>query len=131
MLKFLTKYELSGVRSPSSIFAQKDFRTAWVVFHRPGVPPTFSQQQHIVNILNTWSDVYEISTIGRGTMDNTTVNHVGECEPAFDVYIGTTNPPTELVCSGSFAAACDPGLLECDTTYFWRIWNWGYAHHWN
>lgn len=61
----------NGARIPASETAQKDFRTAWVMFHLPEAPPTASQLQRVVDMLNDWSDTWEFGTLGRGTMDNT------------------------------------------------------------
>ncbi len=61
----------NGVRSPDSTTAQKHFRTAWVMIHQPGDPPTQGQLQNAVDIINAWTDEWNFSTLGRGTMDNT------------------------------------------------------------
>lgn len=60
----------NGPRLPSSATAQKDFRSGWIMVHRPGDLPSQSEltralainQQHQVD----WFD----STLGRGAMDN-------------------------------------------------------------
>ncbi len=64
----------NGTRSPDSTASQKNFRTGWVVFHLPGSPPNVSQTNKLVNILNRWSDTWDWSVLGRGTMDNTLVH---------------------------------------------------------
>lgn len=61
----------NGPRVPVSTEAQKHFRTGWVMIHRPGSTPTSGDLNHVVNILNQWSETYAWSTLGRGTMDNT------------------------------------------------------------
>ncbi len=61
----------NGVRNPDSTAAQKHFRTAWVMIHQPGSPPTQGQLQNAVDIINAWTDEWNFSTLGRGTMDNT------------------------------------------------------------
>ena len=39
----------------------------------------------------------------------------------FDVYFGTSNPPTTLLCQDSSPFACNPGSLQFDTTYYWQV----------
>ncbi len=43
------------------------------------------------------------------------------CLPTYDVYLGTDNPPTTAVCSDLEDTTCDPGPLDCDTTYYWQV----------
>ena len=43
------------------------------------------------------------------------------CLPIYDVYFGTENPPTTKIYSGDPEPVCDPGLLECETTYHWQV----------
>lgn len=38
----------------------------------------------------------------------------------YDVYFGTSNPPT-LVVEGLLQTAYDPGIMEFETTYYWMI----------
>jgi len=45
----------------------------------------------------------------------------GGCLTTYDVYFGTENPPTTLICSDVDVPVCDPGLLECETTYYWQV----------
>lgn len=60
----------NGPRFPDSTVAQKHFHTGWIMLHRPGAAPTSGDLGHVVNILNQWSETWEWSTLGRGTMDN-------------------------------------------------------------
>lgn len=46
-------------------------------------------------------------------------NGGGAC--IFDVYFGTTNPPTELIYLDVNESTCDPGPLLCEETYYWRV----------
>ena len=39
----------------------------------------------------------------------------------YDVYFGTDNPPTELICSDVNEPNCGPGPLELCTPYFWQV----------
>ena len=43
------------------------------------------------------------------------------CTASYDVVLGTTNPPEEIVCVGVTQPICDPGLLEGNTTYYWQV----------
>jgi subtilisin family serine protease len=43
------------------------------------------------------------------------------CDLSYDVYFGTTNPPTTLIGSNLATQACDPGLLAANTTYYWKV----------
>jgi hypothetical protein len=42
-------------------------------------------------------------------------------ETTYDVYFGTGNPPTELICSDVNEPNCNPGPLELCTPYFWQV----------
>ena len=44
-----------------------------------------------------------------------------QCVSGYDVFMDTTNPPTTVVCHGVEDPNCDPGLLECDQTYYWQV----------
>ena len=39
----------------------------------------------------------------------------------YDVYLGTTDPPADAVCSGISASTCDPGTLDESQEYFWFV----------
>jgi len=41
--------------------------------------------------------------------------------PSFDVYLGTDANELSLVCPNSVTARCEPGPLECGTTYYWKV----------
>jgi len=77
----------AGPRVPDHTTAQKDFKTAWIMIHLPGLAPTAIQLDKTVAILATHMDDWNLSTLGRGTMDNalfTDVNcnglpDTGEC----------------------------------------------------
>jgi hypothetical protein len=61
----------NGPRVPDSTSSQKDFKAAWIVFHQPGEPPSRSQLMKAVRALETFSDDWVRSTLGRGSVDNT------------------------------------------------------------
>lgn len=61
----------AGTRSPSSATAQKDFRTAWVMIHRPENPPSSADLGKAAAILAQWTTDWHFSTLNRGTMNNT------------------------------------------------------------
>jgi hypothetical protein len=44
-----------------------------------------------------------------------------QCEFTHDVYFGTDNPPTILICDDLEAPPCDPGPLDLNTTYYWQV----------
>ena len=62
--------DAAGVRDPSSTESQKDFRTAWVIIHLPNAPPTNTQLDKAVAILQQHTLDWRFSTLNRGTMDN-------------------------------------------------------------
>ena len=66
----------AGPRVPDHTAAQKDFKTAWIMFHLPGQPPTTVQLDKTVAILEQHMDDWSLSTLGRGTMDNTVFTDV-------------------------------------------------------
>ncbi len=39
----------------------------------------------------------------------------------FDVLFGTVNPPSTVVCADTTETACEVGLLDCTTTYYWSV----------
>lgn len=44
------------------------------------------------------------------------------CPVAYDVYFGTTNPPTTPICTNvTSPLVCDPGTLAYSTTYYWKV----------
>jgi hypothetical protein len=42
----------------------------------------------------------------------------------YDIYLGTTNPPTALVSASQMAPSYSPGSLKFGTHYYWRIVVW-------
>jgi len=60
----------NGARIPDSVASQHDFHTGWIMIHLPGSPPTNSQLNNVVSILNMWSDTWNWSSLQRGTMNN-------------------------------------------------------------
>jgi len=82
----------AGARSPSSTTAQKDFRTAWVMIHQPGDPPSSSELGKAASILEQWTDDWHFSTLNRGTMNNSLR---ASCDPEIEVRaIGADVPHT-------------------------------------
>ena len=43
------------------------------------------------------------------------------CPTTYDVYFGTENPPTTLLCANLREGRCRLGELEDDTEYFWQV----------
>lgn len=43
------------------------------------------------------------------------------CPSRYDIYMDTANPPVTLVQEDSPSNICDPGPLQRNTTYFWRV----------
>jgi hypothetical protein len=39
----------------------------------------------------------------------------------YDVYFGTSDPPTVLLCNDVSSTTCDPGTLSNNTHYYWRV----------
>jgi hypothetical protein len=39
----------------------------------------------------------------------------------YDVYFGTSDPPTTLICDDASATTCDPGTLAYDTHHYWYV----------
>ncbi len=115
----------NGVRSPSSDVAQKDFRTAWVMIHRPVGTPDAVAVDRVLNILNAWNDSWIVGTLGRGTMTNVLGasggGGGGTCPLTYDVFLGEEGGPSQRVCTRVTEPACDPGPLPADTTYAWHV----------
>jgi hypothetical protein len=61
----------AGPRVPDSSASQKDFKTAWVIIHRPGDPPDAAEKQKLIGILNNQQADWSYSTLGRSTMTHT------------------------------------------------------------
>ena len=62
---------VAGERFPTVEFAQKDFKTAWVVIHQPGAPPTPSELDNLGLKVEKFTSDWSITTLGRGTMTST------------------------------------------------------------
>ena len=60
----------AGERIPSWEDSQKDFRTAWIIIHLPGLPPTDLQLDKTVAILQQHTLDWRFSTLNRGNMNN-------------------------------------------------------------
>lgn len=56
-----------------------------------------------------------------GFEDVTRATEFSEYVPAFDVYLSDNPDSLELVASDVFSSACDPGTLQCGTTYYWQV----------
>jgi YD repeat-containing protein len=39
----------------------------------------------------------------------------------YDIYLDTNNTPTTKVASGLTSLSFDPGILTCETTYYWKV----------
>ncbi len=39
----------------------------------------------------------------------------------YDVYLGTSDPPTTLLCNDLSSTTCDPGTLSSSTHYYWYV----------
>jgi hypothetical protein len=44
-----------------------------------------------------------------------------QCPVTYDVYFGTNDPPTNLICQDTTETLCSPGILENGTEYFWSV----------
>jgi len=60
----------AGPRVPDSDNEDRDYRTAWVMIHRPGDPPSQAELDKAIGILQQHMADWNASTLGRGTMDN-------------------------------------------------------------
>jgi len=60
----------AGERSPDADNSPHSFRTAWIVIHLPGQPPSNGQLERAAAIATEWTDVWNFGTLGRGFMDN-------------------------------------------------------------
>ncbi len=74
----------AGPRVPDSAAEDKDYRTAWVMIHQPGDPPSQAELQKGVAILQQHMDDWSASTLGRGTMDNSLVVLTGVADAGRD-----------------------------------------------
>lgn len=78
----------AGARVPDFTKAQKEFRTAWIMIHLPGAPPTTADLDKAVAILAQHEMDWRYSTLGRGSMDDSLF---GTCAKA-RVYGCGVNP---------------------------------------
>ncbi len=60
----------AGSRVPNADNAQKHYKTAWIMFHQPGAPPTAEQLSKAARIQEQHTRDWYTGTLGRGTMDN-------------------------------------------------------------
>ncbi len=74
----------AGQRVPSSQNSQKNFRTAWVMIHLPGDPPSGAELDKATAILEQHQRDWRFSTLGLGTMDNSLLVNC-ECIDKFKV----------------------------------------------
>jgi len=62
---------VAGERVPTVEFAQKDFKSAWVVLYQPGAPPTAAELDNLGLLVEKFTSDWSITTLGRGTMTGT------------------------------------------------------------
>ena len=60
----------AGARVPDSSASQKDFKTAWVIIHKPGDPPDAAEKQKLIGILEKQQAEWSASTLGLSTMSH-------------------------------------------------------------
>ena len=60
----------AGPRIPDSSAEDQHYRTAWIMIHQPGDPPSEFELNKAVGILDQHMLDWQFSTLGRGTMDN-------------------------------------------------------------
>lgn len=66
-------------------------------------------------ILVAFAPVINSSTVKNNTLFEDTIT--------YDIYFGTTSPPSKVV-SNQTETSYDPGTLEYNTTYYWQIVAW-------
>jgi hypothetical protein len=104
----------AGVRTPDSVVSQKNYRTAWIMIHQPGSPPTDAELDKTTGILNMWTDTWHDSTLGRGTMNNSL--RAGCDDGVFCNGLETCDIPTRTCQVGSSPCGetgCDEGIDTC------------------
>ena len=62
--------ETAGPRNPDSGEAQHDYKTAWIMIHQPGDPPSEAELTKALGIHTQHQLDWNFGTLGRGTMDN-------------------------------------------------------------
>ncbi len=60
----------AGTRTPASPISQRHFRTGWIILHQPGDLPSAAELNKATGITSQWTDNWNLSTLGRGTMNN-------------------------------------------------------------
>ena len=60
----------AGPRVPDHLSSQKDFRTAWIMFHLPGDPPNAAELARATGILEQQTRDWTYGTLGRGAMNH-------------------------------------------------------------
>ena len=61
----------AGSRVPDSSASQKNFKTAWVIIHQAGDPPSLGEKEKLIGILNNQQADWSNSTLGLSTMTHT------------------------------------------------------------
>jgi hypothetical protein len=64
----------AGPRIPDHIAEQRHYRTAWVMFHQPGDPPSEAELDRAAGIMQQHQIDWNVGTLGRGTMNNQLFN---------------------------------------------------------
>ena len=99
----------AGARVPSSRTAQKSFRTGWVMIHLPGQPPSSTELDKAVAILDQHQIDWSVGTLGLGTMDDTLESCAVSARAS--VRNAGSNPQsytaTRLVLGGAASASID------------------------
>ncbi len=119
----------AGERIPSSKDSQKDFRTAWIMIHLPGAPPTDPQLDKAVGILEQHMIDWKFGTLDRGTMDDSVFadcncNGVPDSD---DIAGGDSDDdngngiPDECECPWDFDGSGDVGVSD----FLDLLGNWG------
>ena len=78
----------AGPRVPDHTAEDQHYRTAWIMIHQPGDPPSSAELEKAVQILEQHQLDWSLSTLGRGTMDNS----LGELVAAPDAAGGSGGP---------------------------------------
>jgi hypothetical protein len=58
----------NGERVPAPEDSQRHFRTAWILIHAPGEPPSFRDLRHLTGMAEGLHEQWNAFTLGRGTM---------------------------------------------------------------
>ena len=69
------------------------------------------------------SDGWVSSTDGSALMANALAWVAGEggSQDSYDIYFGTSSPPTNRITQGIRTTHCNAGLLNFNTTYYWQV----------